>query len=684
MISCCFSFFVFEQILRLGLNGPCNFAQDQEGNEVIQWPAHSDLEDASLLGFILPFIQYVRRVERGSLTMDTARKTTIRSWIASKRSMAEKNEARGLYRSFEAAWNKAFGIEGLRNGCRQVQLPEMNDERPIAIACPMAKAPMVRGKEFLHIDEKGTAPEWAVAIALHELATKHNKMLYVAAKYCQSDHARHVKYLVHQETSEGLEEDGSFGGKPEDAGSHLMIQKAGEGDLLLFSSDYSSQSSLSRARAGPNANADPNADNPPPPAIQANYRIDDLLFTRHIVSSNPNCPADAQFDLHDVENQLVYWLFASRRPLKVSSADHTEESLFADISPFPYLRDSDLSTLEAVVARQGPNFPEQQPLRKERGAADLEYRLLTDRVFAEYVVKLTGDLLSIYQSAKPEFLAGDCKTVADLVNKYEAVGDAFVGDENRDSFVNHPDSLSQVTDHPEIGQVPLSNLVSLYLTAREQIVLAEQPFALPGYDENAVFNLVKDCDTSAAPRIANGRMTQVAEKEGELDKVTRLIVRCLILSDKPMPREEIGDLEEKSPLLAMVGRVNVLDEVDDDKLYDYFPMELHHWNETSRGHTLAVFKMYRDKWVKEVKPEIERKHEAAKQASRQMAMGNNNSGTAATSTSTPEVTHKQGDNKGGRANPAKRTQAPFQKPQRPTGQRQGAQATHNRKNRVRV
>ena len=583
----------FEQILRLCMNGP-----GEQGDDMVRWPADPDLEKASLLGFILPFMQHVRRIERGSLTMDAARRTSIRKWIDSRPSSESRNEAESLYKKFEAAWNKAFGTNGaIRDGCGNMELPGMSDERPIAIACPMPKPPLVRGAGVIHLDDGGTPPEKVAAMALHELATKHNKMLSVAAEYCKSENARHIKYLLHQETRQGLNEDDSLESSPEDAGSHLMIHSAGWSDLLLFPMRYSSScpSSAGASQSSP---------------IQVNYHVDDILHARRVIPSDPNCPASIKFDLRDAENQLVFWLFASRRPLKVTSADHGD--LDKDIPPFPYLRyhgNIDISTLEGLNARKGADFPEQQALCKawgENSTRDLEYRLYMEPDFAKDILKLAGDLILIFQSVDPKFLGEDCKTVLDLVELYKTVGnDSFVNNDNdKDTFDLHPDSLTRVRQHVDVGKVPLEGLISLYLTALEQIVLASATVSLSGYSEERVENLLRDEEITEAPSGVKNGLAAANENPKDLNIVTRLLIRCLCLSEHPMPGLEREGGEPGCPLHQEAYRMNILDEIDENRLPECLPKSLLHWGEGSRGHTLQVFKEYRIKWMDKFDDEV--------------------------------------------------------------------------------
>ena len=304
------------EILRLLMAG-----LEEDG---ISWSLQSDLLRAASLAWILPFMQLVREKEGGKITMEAARRTTIKQWLDSQ-SGHEKDTAWSLFRNCEAAWEATLSSGNVRDGCGVIRLPALSLNSPLALACPIADPEKMRHDD-IRVGHQGEKPEHIAALALHHLAVSHNKVVARIHSYLARQEAAHVKARLHP--SAELCKGGRCQSVPSVPGDVVgvgaidqrirLIQHATTSDFFVFPSQiHTTCVAKDTDRHGLHG----------PRTFQIDYKIDSRLKEFFQIPSDADPPARGDHDFEALEKHLAWRLIAARRPLQICSEIGVDEDL---------------------------------------------------------------------------------------------------------------------------------------------------------------------------------------------------------------------------------------------------------------------------------------------------------------------------------------------------------------------
>ena len=317
------------EILRLLMAG-----LEEDG---ISWSVQSDLLRAATLAWILPFLQLVREKEGGKITMEAARRTTIKQWLDSQ-SGHEKDTAWSLFRNCEAAWEATLSSGNVRDGCGVIRLPALSLNSPLALACPIADPEKMRHGD-IRVGNQGDRPEHIAALALHHLAVSHNKVVARIHSYLARQEAAHVKARLNP-SAELCKSSGQCQSVPSVPGDVMggqvgaidqrirLIQHATTSDLFVFPSQIQT-TCVSKDDTDISGHFGPRT-------FQIDYKIDSRLKEFFQIPSDADPPACGDHDFEALENNLAWRLIAARRPLQICSEIGVDEdrNMFGAIITF--------------------------------------------------------------------------------------------------------------------------------------------------------------------------------------------------------------------------------------------------------------------------------------------------------------------------------------------------------------
>mmetsp|Transcript_4111 Transcript_4111/g.5453 ORF Transcript_4111/g.5453 Transcript_4111/m.5453 type:complete len:845 (+) Transcript_4111:1-2535(+) len=593
------------QILRMAIAGPLD-------KDLDSWPTNGDLHHAACLAWILPFMQFVRKLEGGKMTLEYARRTSIETWI-SELPNGHSKEAWKKFKAFEAGWNVTAGM-GVRDACQEVWFPKMSSSCPLAIACPVVDPPAMPAVSVIHIDNKGSAPEHFAALFLHEAALKHNRVLTKAAHYMSSELSSHCLASLHPSTKNLIERDRNpshvdlLVTRKKTAASNrafdeaAFVQDATVLDLLVIPSSVSMSLDLDE-----DGETDKNEGVHPP--WKMDLGIPNLLLANYAAPWAANCPSYGRHHFEAMEDQLVQFLLAGRRPLKTSKSDHTQMSHAIVSFPFRFYHGS--VNVDVIAALVDKSVVPQKTLLQAMGSITscrrLESLLFSDYACAVETSHVTTDIIPILLGARNSLPCQDEITIGEFVELCSHAGRSIM---QNCSISIHPDALERVFKYPDVAKVPLSGLVALHLLARDLVTLSEG-IALRALDgsifEGKELSCKEKCDLDKV-------VEQAGENPENLNITSRLLARCMYMSSAVLPlgtdiiKKESQSKRHGRSLQEVCEEMDVLEDVKDSNrvmaLEMCLPSDFSHWNNASYGHTVQVFQAYRQAWKRIIGPKL--------------------------------------------------------------------------------
>jgi len=534
-------------------------------------------KDALMIGNILPFLRWFRQLHGGRLHQRSARRTSFASFF-SDLPEEEQEHGRSLFEMYKDAWNEALGAN-IQNGCRNVQVPRIREELPVAFACPLwDAAPPAVGDIPVGFDHP---PEKLAALGLHELALQHNLLLWQIRDYLARNGAElHVQLHA---SANSIEPSGRC-----ISAEAVGILKAGAEELL---SDR-------------------------PPSMEALLtKVEQTLLGSYQPCFDISGDLVGTFNVREAEARLALWFFSGRRPFRMNNPDHMD--LEEDIDEFPYHLDySSISiamlSQPALVDRK--DIARQVPLRvalgDKRAFDQLERSLFHDPARAKQIRKLTGDLITMLRCIQDLGSTRESMTLKGFACLCDEAGRSL--SERPETAIVHPDALANIEKIPEIETIPLCGLVSLYLLATEHVCFAD--FRV---ENRVVLTTEEGFPVEDLEDLPAGY--QLPEGAQHLDPLTRLLARYVALSPpRPhvlRPAQEtdrarvplfymlehlnlVSDLAlpEDLPIDAYDPRIQQISEAGVANLAGFVPASLHAWDAYTNGHAARLLERCLTEW----------------------------------------------------------------------------------------
>ncbi|CAJ1431948.1 unnamed protein product [Effrenium voratum] len=559
------------------------------------WKVQAELLRAASLAWVLPFMRYVREKEGGRIDIRAARRTTMRQWL-DMRDDHERLHAWSLFRNCEAAWNATLAAGNVQVGCGHLTLPEWTADSPLALSCPVVDPEKLRHGD-LAIGNYAHPPEHCAAVALHELALNHNKVLAHIHKYLEEGDACHIRARVHP-AAKRCTPSGQC--QPADLQNEQvrLVQHTVMSDLFVFPGQMETTCVEDSKDSPAEAPHVLEGDEIGPRTFRLDYNIDSLLQTFYHVPWGADCPARGDHDFPAMENDLALRLVAGRPPLQVCSEDHKEFQ--SDIDPFPYNifhGDVNVRILTRVKSCQVvPQMSLRKALSVQR-AEQLETDLYRDTAHALEVSKITGDLITLLLGVRTTSIFRSDMTLLEFINLLLLV-DQMAPKQVR-QCESHPDALKRIESMQDIATIPLNALVALHLLSRD-ILAMTRGVSIKTKDSDAEY-----ADSKELPEDMKSRMEGLKKEFPQaLPVACRLVARCAYLASELPSAIRDPTLEMEAPSLCMMAQeMDVVDELEEvigeepsESWEELVPSSLLCWNECQEGHVLEAVKMYRECW----------------------------------------------------------------------------------------
>jgi len=416
-------------------------------------------------------------------------------------------------------------------------------------------------------------------------------------KYLASDAAKHVQARLHCAAAFlGMDDSEGECMPPKMGHSHesgvLKIQDAFTSDLLVLPQQMmDTMHSTGVPDCDEDAQFQCKAELLCPMKMVFDFEVEGMLKAFYHVPWAADCPTRGWHDFKVMESALVSRVFVARRPLQVCSREHKEFA--SDIATFPYrLYHGNLSvtTLRGAVSCQLAPQVSLKEAVGTRKAEDLEQAFYRDAAYAEEAGRISGDLIPLLLGCRQAGSAvhGDM-TLQALVQV--CVRDGL---ELGAQAVVHPDALARIVRHTEISAVPLRGIVALHLLCRD-IVAMVRGVSIKTQDAGLEY--------TAFARLPEG-WNQGIDDERTVALMARLLARCLYLAyEKPWTHQD-PEGSEPQRLSSMVCEMDLFGELatcahvagNSAAQCHVLHEDLLHWSARHEGHTVVLFREYRQRW----------------------------------------------------------------------------------------